>query len=116
MPSSSSLVERDDSDEGYLPRGQCEMLIAGAAYAISEGVYAFPQGSTEREWGSWVERMSAVAVRYDCLNLITYDILIYLIIERSFQAGETNSKGRQTCWSFIYSRYPLELHSASFQL
>ena len=54
----------DDSNEGYLPRGQCEMLMAGAAYAVSEAVYAFPEGSTKREWGDWVERMSSIVVRY----------------------------------------------------
>ena len=61
---SPPLVEQGDTEEGYLPRGQCEMLMAGAAYAVSEAVYAFPEGSTKREWGDWVERMSSIVVRY----------------------------------------------------
>ena len=70
MSSSSSLVKQDDPDEGYLPRGQCELLMAGAAYAVWEAVYAFPEGSTKHEWGDWIERMSVVVVRYNRLHVI----------------------------------------------
>ena len=76
MSSSPPLVEQGNSIEGYLPRGWCEMLIAGATYAIWEAIYAFPKGSIKREWDEWVEHMSKVAVLDDSLHSFTCVVLI----------------------------------------
>ena len=76
MSSPLFLVEQGDSNEGYLPRGRCEMLMAGATYTLWEAIYAFPGGSIKREWDEWVERMSVVAVRNSSLYSFTCVIFI----------------------------------------
>lgn len=76
MSSPLFLVEQGDSNEGYLPRGRCEMLMAGATYTLWEAIYAFPEGSIKREWDEWVERMSVVAVRNSSLYSFTCVIFI----------------------------------------
>ena len=82
MSSPTPLVEQGNSIEGYLPRGRCEMLIAGATYAIWEAIHAFPEGSTKREWDEWVEHMSKVAVLEDSPYSFSCVILIYPSLER----------------------------------
>ena len=124
MSSSLPLVEQGDTKEGYLPRGPCEMLIAGAAYAISEGAYAFPQGSTEREWSDWVQHMSVVAVRYDWPNLTIYIILIPLQKGAFKQVKRIAKVDKRVgvsfvpfvLWNFLQLHSNYEEHSVIFDL